>query len=76
MKPETQYAVSPLVVRESRGRSVEEFAERVGISRAQGYREVHAGNVGHIRSGKRIIVPDHAIDAYLAQRTGAPRARN
>jgi excisionase family DNA binding protein len=46
--------------------TVEEVAYELGISRFSAYREVKDGNLPHIRSGKRILIPRVAFDNWLA----------
>ena len=45
--------------------TVEEAAILLGISRAHGYRLINRGELRHIRLGRRILVPDRAIDDLL-----------
>lgn len=46
-------------------RTVEEAALLLGISRAHAYRLISRGELRHIRLGRRIVVPDRAIDELL-----------
>jgi excisionase family DNA binding protein len=52
-------------------RTVEEASVLLGISRAHGYRLINRGELRHIRLGRRILVPDRAIDDLLAGADGA-----
>jgi excisionase family DNA binding protein len=54
-------------VQENRGRSVEEFAERLGLSKAMTYRLVNRGEIPCLRFGKRIIIPERVIEDLLAK---------
>ncbi len=45
--------------------TVEEAAQRLGISRAFAYEAVRRGEIPHIKIGKRILVPKVALDALL-----------
>jgi excisionase family DNA binding protein len=51
-------------------RTVEEASTLLGISRAHGYRLISRGQLRHIRLGRRILVPDRAIEDLLD--TGGP----
>ncbi len=51
--------------------TVVETAELLGISRTHAYDLVARGELVHVRLGRRIVVPRHAIDALL----GTPAAR-
>ena len=51
----------------SRVWSVGEAATLLGISRAHAYELVARGEFPHVRLGRRIVVPKHAIDALLIQ---------
>lgn len=45
--------------------SVEEAAEFAGIGRTFAYREIKAGRLRVIRRGRRVIVPDSSLRAYI-----------
>jgi len=45
--------------------TVEEAAERLGISRAFAYEAVRRGEIPHIKIGRRILVPKVALDRLL-----------
>lgn len=74
--------LSEIALRPSDGRlvySVTEVAELLGISRAHGYDLVASGELPHLRLGRRIVVPKHALaqllgadssDASLSARRG------
>ena len=49
----------PLVV------TVPEAARLLGISRTHAYELVARGDLAHVRLGRRIVVPKHAIEALL-----------
>jgi excisionase family DNA binding protein len=46
--------------------SVEEAGRLLGISRAYAYELVARGELPHVRLGRRVVVPKHAIQALLA----------
>jgi excisionase family DNA binding protein len=46
--------------------SVEEAGSLLGISRAHAYELVARGDLPHLRLGRRLVVPKHAIEALLA----------
>lgn len=46
--------------------TVDQTAEKLGISRASAYEGIHNGQIPHIRIGKRILVPLAAIENLLA----------
>jgi excisionase family DNA binding protein len=52
--------------------SVEEAGRRLGISRAHAYELVARGELPHLRLGRRIVVPRHAIETLLAPGDAAP----
>lgn len=45
--------------------TVPEAARLLGISRTHAYELVTRGELAHIRLGRRIVVPKHALDALL-----------
>ena len=45
--------------------TVVETAELLGISRTHAYELVARGDLVHVRLGRRIVVPRHAIDKLL-----------
>lgn len=49
--------------------SVEEAADLAGIGRTFAYREIKAGRLRVIRRGRRVIVPDSSLRAYIDGRT-------
>ena len=49
--------------------TVEEAARLLGISRAHAYELVARGELPHLRLGRRLVVPKHAIDVLLAGAT-------
>jgi excisionase family DNA binding protein len=52
--------------------SVEEAGRRLGISRAHAYELVARGELPHLRLGRRIVVPRHALESLLASVDTAP----
>jgi excisionase family DNA binding protein len=66
------------VVVEETGRvlvfSVPEAARLLGISRTHAYGLVARGELVHVRLGRRIVVPRHAIDALLQTPPDGPAA--
>lgn len=48
--------------------SVAEVAAMTGLSRAHLYREIEAGRLRAIRSGRRVIVPVAVVDDLIARR--------
>jgi excisionase family DNA binding protein len=56
--------------------SVYETAQLLGVSKWTLQRAIKRGELLHIRVGKRIMVPKHAVDALLGLRTTpAPKPR-
>lgn len=49
--------------------TVEEAARLLGISRAHAYELVARCELPHVRLGRRVVVPKHAIEALLASVT-------
>ncbi len=45
--------------------SVEEAARLLGISRAHAYELVNRHELPHLRLGRRLVVPKHALDDLL-----------
>jgi excisionase family DNA binding protein len=57
--------------------SVYETAQLLGVSKWTLQRAIKRGELLHIRVGKRIMVPKHAVDALLGLRTTpAPKPRD
>jgi excisionase family DNA binding protein len=54
--------------------TVSETAAMLGISRSHAYDLVTEGQLPHLRLGRRIVVPRHAIEALLAPVT--PRVQS
>jgi excisionase family DNA binding protein len=54
--------------------SVPEAARLLGISRTHAYGLVARGELMHVRLGRRIVVPRHAIDALLQTPPEGPEA--
>ena len=54
--------------------SVPEAARLLGISRTHAYELVTRGELAHVRLGRRIVIPRHAIDTLLGvpAHVGAP----
>ena len=57
---------SELVDKERLVWSVEEAGRLLGISRAHAYELVARGELPHLRLGRRLVVPKHALAALLA----------
>lgn len=49
--------------------TVEEAGRLLGISRAHAYELVARGDLPHIRLGRRVVIPKHAIAELLARAT-------
>ncbi len=49
--------------------TVVETAELLGISRTHAYELVARGELVHVRLGRRIVIPRHAIDTLLGTPT-------
>lgn len=49
--------------------TVEEAGRLLGISRAHAYELVARGDLPHLRLGRRVVVPKHAIEALLERVT-------
>jgi excisionase family DNA binding protein len=49
-------------------RSVNEAAARLGISPWLAYRLIERGELPHVRLGRRIVVPDRALDDWMNRR--------
>ena len=49
--------------------TVEEVGRLLGISRAHAYELVARGELPHLRLGRRVVVPKHAIETLLARAT-------
>jgi excisionase family DNA binding protein len=47
--------------------TVEEAGRMLGISRAHAYELVARGELPHLRLGRRVVVPKHAIELLLAR---------
>jgi excisionase family DNA binding protein len=45
--------------------TVEETAKRLGIGRNQAYEAIHRGEIPHIRIGRRLLVPEAALDRMV-----------
>jgi excisionase family DNA binding protein len=52
--------------------SVPEAARLLGISRTHAYGLVARDELAHVRLGRRIVVPRHAIDTLLGAPTDRP----
>ena len=46
--------------------TVEEAGRMLGISRAHAYELVARGELPHLRLGRRVVVPKHAIELLLS----------
>lgn len=49
--------------------TVEEAGRLLGISRAHAYELVARGDLPHVRLGRRVVIPKHAITELLARAT-------
>jgi len=47
--------------------TVEEAGRMLGVSRAHAYELVARGELPHLRLGRRVVVPKHAIELLLAR---------
>ncbi len=45
--------------------TVEEVAALLGIGRTNCYELIRSGAIGHVRAGRRILVPKVVLDSYL-----------
>lgn len=54
-----------------RGLSVLEVATALGVTDEQVYKLVHDGELGHVRIGKHIRVPDFELDRLLSKAVAA-----
>jgi excisionase family DNA binding protein len=54
--------------------SVPEAARLLGISRGHAYAKVHQGVLGHVRLGRRIVVPRVVLEELLGDRFDAAEA--
>lgn len=54
-----------------RGFSVLEVAAALGVSDEQVYNLVHEGEIGHVRIGKHIRIPDFELDRLLSKAVAA-----
>jgi excisionase family DNA binding protein len=54
--------------------TVPEAARLLGISRTHAYELVTRGELAHVRLGRRIVVPKHAIESLLGLSPELPSA--
>lgn len=54
-----------------RGLSVIEVADALGVSDEQVYKLVNDGEIGHVRIGKHIRIPDFELDRLLSKAVAA-----
>lgn len=52
--------------------SVDAAARYLGISRSHAYDLVRAGDLPHVRLGRRIVIPTRDLDALLERASGRP----
>ena len=45
--------------------TVEQAAERLGVSRGTAYQAVREGQVPSVRVGRRVLIPRHRLEAFL-----------
>ena len=60
------------IMRRDEGRlvwTVEEAGRLLGISRAHAYELVARGELPHVRLGRRVVIPKHAITELLERAT-------
>jgi excisionase family DNA binding protein len=67
MNEQEQAALIDVQVRRPRGTSAKAAAQRIGVSVATLYRMAANGEIGCIRRGRRVIIPEHCVDAFLNQ---------
>lgn len=53
--------------------SVEEAAKVLRIGRNQTYDAIRSGLIGHVRVGRRILIPRAALERFLADALGTRR---
>lgn len=53
-------------MKERRTLTVEEAASALGISRALAYDLVRRGEIGSLRLGRRIVIPERVVEDLLA----------
>lgn len=61
------------------GNSIERSAERLGVGRTTMYQKIASGEIESVKIGRRRIVPEEALQAYLQrllaeQRSGGGEA--
>jgi excisionase family DNA binding protein len=54
--------------------AVPEAARLLGISRAHAYELIARGELEHVRLGRRIVVPRHALERRVGLETDRPAA--
>lgn len=57
--------------------TIPETARRLRLSTSTTYRLVESGQITHVRAGSRVLIPEAAVDAYVAAHTvtALPRLR-
>ncbi len=53
--------------------SVEEAARLLCISRNLAYELVRQGRLPHVRLGRRVLIPRHGLEQWIAQEAGLPQ---
>ena len=53
--------------------SVKQAAEVLCISRNLAYELIRQGRIPHIRLGRRILIPRHGLEQWIAQEAGLPQ---
>lgn len=61
----------PPVVLEPRSVDVPTAAAALGLGEDVVWAEVHAGNLRHIRHGRRVLIPVPALDEWVAEKERA-----
>ncbi|HET9690023.1 MAG TPA: helix-turn-helix domain-containing protein [Acidimicrobiales bacterium] len=66
--PQPAPEAAPAPAQRRRGLTVTQAAGILGISRSAAYDMIHTGALPSVRLGRRIVVPDTALDDLLAAR--------
>ena len=56
--------------------TVNQTARLLGLSRNSAYQGVLTGEIPHIRVGKRILIPCHALERMLSEAGHEPKQRD
>lgn len=71
MEAFAEYVRLSLEAMRRRGFSVLEVATALGVSDEQIYTLVRRGEIGHVRIGRHIRIPDHELDRFLSKAVAA-----